>query len=164
MDHLWIFISLGLLGWFWHDSLRAREKALGIARIKCIHYQVQMLDQTVSTVGVSLYWGDEGLRLRRRYRFDYSDGGNDRYQGSLVLRGLVLEDFSLATLDGESITNPDSDAASAALHDQEALSRGHAADLPARTVVTGRTSGIVVPFPIHSAARPGDRNGREHPE
>ncbi|MEY6433839.1 DUF3301 domain-containing protein [Thioalkalicoccus limnaeus] len=86
--------ALCLLGWFWLDSLRAREIALGICQAACAQRDLQLLDQTVALRRLGLRRTLAGLRFRRVYRFDYSDETLDRYSGHLVLIGLDLEEVS----------------------------------------------------------------------
>ncbi len=88
-----IMLLLGL-GWFWLDSLRAREIALGICKAACEGRDLQLLDQAVVLRRLGLSWRSEGVRLRRVYRFDFSEEGVGRRNGYLVLRGLNLEDLS----------------------------------------------------------------------
>ena len=94
MDNLFAIFVLLLLGWFWLDSLRAREIALGICRAACDRRDLQFLDQAVALRRLRLAWGREGVRLRRVYRFDFSEEGVGRRSGYLVMRGTGLEDLS----------------------------------------------------------------------
>lgn len=89
-------IALALLiGWFWLDSLRAREIATGICRAACEQRDLQFLDQTVALRHLGLRWTHSGVRFRRVYRFDYSEEGVVRNTGYLVMLGLELEEISL---------------------------------------------------------------------
>lgn len=88
-----ILLLLGLV-WFWLDSLRAREIAVGICKAACEGRDLQFLDQAVVLRRLGLSWRSEGIRLRRVYRFDFSEEGVGRRNGYLVLRGLHLEDLS----------------------------------------------------------------------
>jgi len=94
MYNLIAIFTLCLLGWFWLDSLRAREMALGICIAGCQRKGVQLLDQTVALRKLGVCQTTAGLRFRRRYQFDYSDEGTGRHTGYLVLRGLKLEELS----------------------------------------------------------------------
>ncbi|HZV54494.1 MAG TPA: DUF3301 domain-containing protein [Rhodocyclaceae bacterium] len=79
---------LGALGWYWLDSLRARDAAVAAARRACESESLQFLDDTVSFVGIRPQRDDDGvLRLRRVYNFEYSDTGNNRRRGSIVMLG-----------------------------------------------------------------------------
>ena len=68
--------------------------ALGICRAACEQRALQLLDQTVALRRLRLRWTTEGLRLRRTYRFEFSDAGAERYSGYLTLVGLDLEELS----------------------------------------------------------------------
>lgn len=84
--------------WLWIDSLRAQEQAISICSRACNEHNVQFLDQTVSLHRLGLRWGSEGIRLRRIYRFDYSEEGTSRHTGHLVLVGTRLEELSMGLL------------------------------------------------------------------
>jgi len=99
MDNLIAIFALLLLGWFWLDSLRAREMATEICRAVCQQRELQFLDQTVALRHLRLRRTDAGLRWRRVYRFDFSDEGIGRRSGYLVLLGVDLESLSLGLPD-----------------------------------------------------------------
>ena len=81
---------------FWLDSLRARERALSAGRAACERYELQFLDDTVSVSRVRLGRDDEGqLRIARTYTFEFSDTGNNRRQGAIVMLGGELQDLQL---------------------------------------------------------------------
>ena len=81
---------------FWIDSLRARERALAAGRGACERYGVQLLDATVQFAKLRLARDDEGrLRLRRTYTFEFSDTGNNRRHGAIVMLGAELQDMQL---------------------------------------------------------------------
>lgn len=99
MNDLLVIFLLLLLGWFWLDSLRAREIAVGICQAACVQRDLQFLDQAVALRRLGLAWRAEGVRLRRVYRFDFSEEGTGRRSGYLVLRGLHLEELSFGLPD-----------------------------------------------------------------
>jgi hypothetical protein len=79
---------LGALGWFWIDSLRARDVAVAAARRACESESLQFLDDTVSFSGIRPERDDDGvLRLRRVYDFEFSDTGDNRRRGGVVMLG-----------------------------------------------------------------------------
>lgn len=78
----------------WIDSLGSRERALALCGEACARRQLQLLDQSVALRRLGLAWKGEGLRLRRVYRFEFSEEGNERRCGYLVLRGQQLEELS----------------------------------------------------------------------
>lgn len=90
MPGMEIFLLLVVLaaGWFWFDSLQAREAAVQAARTACEAEGVLLLDWTVATTSTRIVRNDRGrVRLQRAYAFEYSDTGNNRLPGSVVLRG-----------------------------------------------------------------------------
>ena len=89
-----VLIVAGMV--FWVDSLRAREKALAAGRRACERYGVQFLDETVVFAALRIVRNDEGrLRLRRTYAFEFSDTGNNRRHGAIVMLGGELQDMQL---------------------------------------------------------------------
>lgn len=96
---MWELFALVLVlagAWLWIDSLRAREHAVAAGRAACQRYGVQLLDETVAFARLRLARDGEGrLRLRRTYTFEFSDTGNNRRHGAIVMLGARLEDLQL---------------------------------------------------------------------
>lgn len=89
-----IVIILGAL--LWADSLRARERALRAGREACRRYELQFLDDTVSFARLRLARDDEGrLTLSRTYTFEFTETGNTRRHGAIVMLGQDLRDIQL---------------------------------------------------------------------
>lgn len=89
-------VALALGALYWIDSLRARERAVAAGRAACDRYGVQLLDDTVAFAQLRLARDDDGrLRLRRTYAFEFSDTGNNRRRGAIVMLGGVLMDLQL---------------------------------------------------------------------
>lgn len=89
-------LALGFCALFWVDSLRARERAVAAGRAACRRYGVQLLDDTVAFAQMRLARDTEGrLRLRRTYGFEFSDTGNNRRRGAIVMLGGILTDLQL---------------------------------------------------------------------
>jgi len=89
-------LALALGALFWVDSLRARERAVAAGRAACTRYGVQLLDDTVAFAQLRLARDDSGrLRLRRTYAFEFSDTGNNRRRGAIVMLGGILADMQL---------------------------------------------------------------------
>lgn len=81
-------LILGALAWLWYDSMHARDIGIRAAKAACAADDLQLLDDTVAIASLGLGRDDDGrLRLRRTYGFDYSDTGNNRRRGSLVMLG-----------------------------------------------------------------------------
>ena len=80
----------------WTDSLRARERAVRAGRSACERYDLQFLDDTVSFARMRLARNEEGeLRIARTYTFEFSDTGNNRRQGAIVMLGGEVQDLHL---------------------------------------------------------------------
>lgn len=81
-------LLLAAIGWFWLDSLKARDAAVAAARRACESEDLQLLDETVVSESIKPERDDDGvLRLRRVYAFEYSDTGDNRRRGSVVMLG-----------------------------------------------------------------------------
>jgi hypothetical protein len=75
-------------GWVLWDTLKARETANAAMRAACAERGFLFLDDTVSLRSVRPARDDEGhVRLQRAYRFQYSDTGHNRRDGSITLLG-----------------------------------------------------------------------------
>lgn len=91
-----MLLLLGALGWYWFDSLRALEIARRVGRQACDNARVQFLDDTVAGAGLALVRDRSGRRvLRRTYRFEFSETGNSRLEGHLVLLGGKVESVTM---------------------------------------------------------------------
>jgi hypothetical protein len=93
---------LVLLAWFWLDSLRARDAAVAAARAACAAESLMLLDDTVSIAEVRVRRGDDGrVHLLRAYDFEYSDSGNNRIRGSIVLLGRAVVMLNVGVRDSD---------------------------------------------------------------
>ncbi len=93
---LLVILFLAAVGWFVFDGLRALEAARHAGKRACADAGVQFLDDTVS--GVALAFGRDAMgrmALRRTYRFEFSDTGDNRLEGRLVLLGSRLESVEM---------------------------------------------------------------------
>jgi hypothetical protein len=80
----------------WADSLRARERAVRAGRSACERYQLQFLDDTVSFARLRLARDDGGqLKISRTYTFEFSDTGNNRRHGAIVMLGAEVADLHM---------------------------------------------------------------------
>ena len=76
------------IAWLWLDSLKAREVAVRAARAACTAEGLLLLDDTVAIANLKPVRDDDGhVKLQRAYEFEYSDTGNNRLKGSVVLLG-----------------------------------------------------------------------------
>ena len=88
MLEIWVLLSLALFCLYWLASIRCKDIAVATARRECKLCDVQLLDQTVHQVRISLSRDVQAQwRVWRKYRFEYSHDGELREKGSLVLLG-----------------------------------------------------------------------------
>jgi hypothetical protein len=98
MDYLSIFYLFVLLacGWIWLKSIHVLEIARNAARVACSKADVQFLDDSVASTGLSLARNRFGRRvLRRIYRFEFSETGNTRHEGLIILLGDSIESVAM---------------------------------------------------------------------
>ncbi|MDD5330888.1 MAG: DUF3301 domain-containing protein [Sulfuricella sp.] len=83
-----LILLLAAVAWFWLDSLRALESARNAGKRACNGAGVQFLDDTVAATALALGRDAQGrMAIRRTYRFEFSDTGDNRREGTLVLLG-----------------------------------------------------------------------------
>ncbi|MFH2140235.1 MAG: DUF3301 domain-containing protein [Pseudomonadota bacterium] len=93
---LLVLVVLGLLVWFWLHSIRILEIAREAGRLICKQTGVQFLDDTVASIKVQLARDDNGRRiLRRTYRFEFTETGNTRREGEVVMLGARIESVTM---------------------------------------------------------------------
>jgi hypothetical protein len=89
-----VLVAVGVF--LWIDSLRARERAVQAGRSACKRYDLQFLDDTVSFARLRLARDEEGqLRIARTYTFEFSDTGNNRRRGAVLMLGAQVQDLQL---------------------------------------------------------------------
>jgi len=99
MIELVVVAVLGALAWFWLDSLKTREIAIAAAKRACDTDAVQLLDDTVAMVSIRLARNPNGqVSLRRFYRFEFSDTGDNRRGGMVLMLGSVVENVRLENM------------------------------------------------------------------
>lgn len=90
------FVAFAVLAWLWFDSMRAREHALAAGSLACERDRLQFLDQTVECVSLRPARDENGrATLRRVYRFEFSDNGDNRRAGSIVMMGGKVESLTM---------------------------------------------------------------------
>ena len=95
----WIVVFLLVaLGWFWLSSLKVRDAAMKAAHVACESDGLMLLDDTVAIRAVKLARDADGhARLQRTYEFEYSDTGDNRRKGSVVMLGTQVVVFNVGT-------------------------------------------------------------------
>ena len=108
MSGIIALVGAGLLLWFWLDCLRARECALQACANACRQTNTQLLDQTVSLAGFAIgRAANNRLLFRRRYRFEFSTDGVNRWQGRVILLGSAVESLQMDYPEGATIFGGD---------------------------------------------------------
>jgi hypothetical protein len=93
---LLILAVLGLGAWFWLHSIRILEIAREAGRQACNRVDVQFLDDTVAGTRLALARDLNGRRkLRRTYRFEFSETGNSRREGEVIMLGDRVESVTM---------------------------------------------------------------------
>lgn len=93
---LLFILLLAALAGFWIDSLRALETARNAGKRACDSAGVQFLDDTVTVTTLTLRRNTAGqMAIRRTYRFEFSDTGDNRLEGTLVLLGARVESVEM---------------------------------------------------------------------
>jgi hypothetical protein len=81
-------LVLAAIAALWLDSIKVREAAVHAARVACAAEGFQLLDDTVAIASLKPARDENGrLGLMRAYDFEYSDTGDNRLRGSVVLIG-----------------------------------------------------------------------------
>jgi len=88
-------LLIAFLVWYWADSMRSRELAIQLAGFACRERGVLLLDQTVSLIRLQARRSPAGIRLRRTYRFEYSEQGVGRHEGHIVMLDTDVEELSM---------------------------------------------------------------------
>jgi hypothetical protein len=93
---LLLLTVLGLGFWFWLHSIRILEIAREAGRQACKRMDVQFLDDTVASTKLRLARDRNGRRiLRRTYRFEFSETGNSRREGEVIMLGDRVETVTM---------------------------------------------------------------------
>jgi hypothetical protein len=93
---LLLLLLLGAIAWYWFNSLSALEVARKLGRQACEELDLQILDDTVANIRLRLARDRSGRRVfRRTYRFEFSETGNSRREGHLIMLGDRLESITM---------------------------------------------------------------------
>lgn len=97
-------LLLAATAWLWLDSLKAREAAVAATKAACVSEELLLLDDTVAIARLRFARdGDGVLRIQRVYGFEYSDTGNDRHSGSVVMLGSRVLVINIRLRQGPSL-------------------------------------------------------------
>ncbi len=103
MDIVFLLLTIVVISFIWFESLRVREMVINHCHRLCKETELQLLDQTVSLVSISLKRDANGnLRLLRKYQFEVSENGVDRYSGYVTSLGSRIIESRLEGPDGHN--------------------------------------------------------------
>ncbi|MBF0368607.1 MAG: DUF3301 domain-containing protein [Magnetococcales bacterium] len=81
-----------LIGIYWYFSMKARERALRVAKGTCQEMEAELLDDTVAITHLRLKRDPGGqLRVRRIYEFNYILNHPTPRTGTIILLGEQVE-------------------------------------------------------------------------
>jgi hypothetical protein len=93
-------VVIAAVAWLWLDSIKVREAAVAAARQACLSEGLMLLDDTVAIAGIKPVRNREGrIRLQRNYEFEFSDTGDNRRKGSVVLVGRRVAVLNVGSTD-----------------------------------------------------------------
>ena len=82
--------------WYWLKARELKDLALRTATRHCQDLSLKLLDDSVVLRALRLRRDQTGqLRWLRRYRFDFTSTGDDRYQGEITLLGAKVQQIHL---------------------------------------------------------------------
>ncbi len=88
MINLFLICILLLIGFYWSNSMKAREIAFRAASLYCQKMDVVLLDEYVALNGQWLKRNEQGkLKAWRSFQFEFSSTGDERYHGKVVMLG-----------------------------------------------------------------------------
>ena len=95
LSWLSLFVLVALVG-YWLTSIRVLEIARNAGRQACNDAQLQFLDDTVASIAIGIARDESGRRvLRRIYRFEFSESGNTRIEGQVIMLGNKVESVTM---------------------------------------------------------------------
>jgi len=93
-----IFLTLLVMcaGWYWLRARELKDHCLKAAAKYCDDLSLKLLDDSV----VLSQWRPVrtqkgGFLIKRRYQFDFTSNGDDRYQGEILIIGHRVEHIKL---------------------------------------------------------------------
>ncbi|MEH6823228.1 MAG: DUF3301 domain-containing protein [Motiliproteus sp.] len=90
------FLFLGIVAYLWWHGRGLKDSALVVVKRYCDQQQLQLLDEGLVLSRVRIARSTAGLFcLRRRYRFEFSSTGDERYCGTIDVLGKQIQSIKL---------------------------------------------------------------------
>ena len=91
----WTMLAIALVNFWWQGD-KIKSIAMQYLDQYCREQDLQLLDQTIVLKGVWPQRSDSGsLQLRRRYEFEFTSTGEERYRGLIELCGRRMQRIKL---------------------------------------------------------------------
>jgi len=91
----WLFLA-GFAAWYWWRAKAIKDFVLQAARRYCKTMDVELLDDAVYLRGLWFKRDDQGrLRVWRRFLFDFTSTGEERYTGRVIMLGSKILNMEL---------------------------------------------------------------------
>lgn len=91
----WTAIAVALISFWWQGD-KVKSTALQYLYDYCRQQDLQLLDQTIVLKGVWPCRNESGsMQLRRRYGFEFTSTGEERYTGMIELSGRRLQSIQV---------------------------------------------------------------------
>lgn len=91
----WLF-TLGFAAWYWWRAKAIKDTVLAAAKTYCKQMDVMLLDDAVYSRGLWFKRDRQGrLRVWRRYLFEFTSTGEERYLGRVIMLGQRIEHMEL---------------------------------------------------------------------
>ncbi|MGP4845126.1 DUF3301 domain-containing protein [Marinobacter sp. 1Y8] len=96
LGNLFIIFLLGYLAWYWWRAKEIKDFVLRACRDHCQRLDVLLLDDAVYLRGIWFKRDPDGrVRVWRRFMFEFTSTGEDRYLGYAILLGRTIEHMEL---------------------------------------------------------------------
>lgn len=91
----WLF-AIGFAAWYWWRAKAIKDFVLAAAKKYCERMDVMLLDEAVYLRGLWFKRDRQGkLRVWRRFMFDFTTTGEERYLGRIIMLGQHVEHIEL---------------------------------------------------------------------
>ena len=91
----WLFVACFAI-WYWWRAKAIKDYVLSAAKNHCQHMDVMLLDDAVYLRGLWFKRDRQGqLRVWRRFLFDFTTTGEERYLGRIIMLGQRVEHIEL---------------------------------------------------------------------
>lgn len=96
LSDLFVAAFFGVIVWHLWNAQGIKQYALSEVKAYCDKMDVQLLDEGIVLRGFWLKRDSHGrLKIWRSYLFEFSSTGDERYQGRIILLGMVIQQIQL---------------------------------------------------------------------